>query len=253
MTGTITTSGVSSTNDETQARIDLAAILRWATRQGLSEGICNHFSLQLPGTSDQFLLNPQGIHWSEMRTSDLIVVDSRGELVKGHHTAEPTAFFIHSSVHRSRPSAKCVLHAHPPYCTALACIEAGRLEWCSQNSLFFYGRVAWDEAYNGAALDKVEGDRISSKLANADILFMANHGVLITGEDAALAFNDLYYLERAAMTQILAMSTNRPLRLIPDDVCRATREQITGENDQAYYFLEAIKRILMRECPEFAE
>ena len=253
MTERITTLDASSPYDETQARIDLAAILRWADRQGLSEGICNHFSLQSPGTSDQFLLNPQGIHWSEMRASDLLVVDSDGELVKGRYTAEPTAFFIHSSVHRSRPSAKCVLHAHPPYCTALACIDGGRLEWCSQNSLHFYGRVAWDEAYNGAALDENEGDRISSKLADADILFMANHGVLITGEDVALAFDDLYYLERAAMTQILAMSTHRPLRMIPDDICRATRAQIAGESDQAYHLLAAIKRILMRECPEFIE
>ncbi len=245
--------GRTSTSDETQARIDLAAILRWADRQGLSEGICNHFSLLLPGTTDQFLLNPQGLHWCEMRASDLLVVDSSGELIRGRYTAEPSAFFIHSSVHRSRPSARCVLHAHPPYCTALACIDGGRLEWCSQNSLRFYGRIAYDDAYNGAAFDSEEGDRISAKLADAEILLMANHGVLVTAEDVATAFDDLYYLERAAMTQIMAMNTGRPLRLIPDDVCRATRDQIAKECDQAYYFLEAIKRILMRECPEFAE
>jgi ribulose-5-phosphate 4-epimerase/fuculose-1-phosphate aldolase len=253
MTDTITPLDRSSTYDETQARIDLAAILRWADRQGLSEGICNHFSLQLPGTSDQFLLNPQGVHWSEMKASDLIVVDLNGQLIKGRYAAEPTAFFIHSSVHRSRPSAKCVLHAHPPNCTALACMEGGRLEWSSQNSLRFYGRVAWDDAYNGAAFDTAEGDRISSKLANADILFMANHGVLVTGENVALAFDDLYYLERATMTQIMVMNTGRPLSLIPEDVCRATHEKLLEESDQRYHHLEAIKRILLRECPEFAE
>ncbi|MDA1049192.1 MAG: aldolase [Planctomycetota bacterium] len=245
--------GQFAASQETQARIDLAAILRWADRQKLSEGICNHFSLLLPGTTDQFLLNPQGLHWSEMRASDLIVVDASGELVKGEYAAEPSAFFIHSSVHRSRPSAKCVLHAHPPYCTALSCIEGGRLEWCSQNSLRFYGRIAYDDAYHGAAFDNQEGDRISSKLADAEILLMANHGVLVTGEDVARAFDDLYYLERAAMTQLMAMNTGRALRLIPEDVCRATRQQIAEESDQAYHFLEAIKRILMRDCPEFAE
>ena len=239
--------------DEDQARIDLAAILRWADREGLSEGICNHFSLLVPGTTDQFLLNPQGRHWSEVRGSDLIVVDSSGELIKGHYNAEPSAFHIHSSVHRSSPSAKCVLHAHPPYCTALACIEGGRLEWCSQNSLRYYGRVAYDDVYRGAAFDRSEGDRISSKLADAEILFMANHGVLVTGEDVALAFDDLYYLERTAMAQIIAMSAGRPLRLIPDDVCRATHEQIAKDREQAYYFLEAIKRVLRRDCPTFAE
>jgi len=245
--------GVSAATNETLARIDLAAILRWADRQGLSEGICNHFSLQVPDTADQFLLNPQGLHWSEMRASDLIVVDSNGVLTRGQYAAEPSAFFIHSSVHRSRPSAKCVLHAHPPYCTALSCVEGGRLEMCSQNAIRFYGRVASDDTYNGAAFDDEEGDRISSKLADADILLMANHGVLITGEDVAQAFDDLYYLERAAMTQIMAMSTGRALRIIPEDLCRKAFGQFGAETEQAQHFLEAIKRILKRESPEFME
>jgi ribulose-5-phosphate 4-epimerase/fuculose-1-phosphate aldolase len=238
---------------ETQARVDLTAILRWADRQGLSEGICNHFSLLLPGTSDQFLLNPQGVHCSEMRASDLIVVNGDGALTKGKYPAEPSAFFIHSSVHRSRPSARCVLHAHPPYCTALSCIEGGRVEMCSQNAIRFYGRLAYDDTYNGAAFDAAEGDRISAKLADRDILLMANHGVLVVAEDAAQAFDNLYYLERAAMTQVLALSTGRHLRMIPEDVCRMAYEQFGSETAQAYHCLEAIKRILMRECPEFVQ
>ncbi len=238
---------------ETQARVNLTAILRWADRQNLSEGICNHFSLALPDITDRFLLNPQGRHWSELRASDLIVVDEAGEVTDGKYAAEPSAFFIHSSVHRRRPSAKCVLHAHPPYCTALSCIEGGRLEMCSQNAIRFYGRVAYDDTYNGAAFDDAEGVRISSKLVDQDVLLMANHGVLITGEDTAQAFDDLYYLERAARIQVLAMKTGRPLRLIPDDVCRMAYEQFGSESAQAYHFLEAIKRILTRECPEFMQ
>jgi ribulose-5-phosphate 4-epimerase/fuculose-1-phosphate aldolase len=113
--------------------------------------------------------------------------------------------------------------------------------------------VAYDDVYNGAAFDQREGDRISSKLADADVLFMANHGVLITGENVALAFDNLYYLERAAMAQILAMNTGRSLRIISDQVCRVTCDQFADECDQAYHLLEAIKRILLRECPEFAE
>ncbi|MEO2014604.1 MAG: aldolase [Fuerstiella sp.] len=239
--------------NESQARIDLAAILRWADRLGLSEGICNHFSLAVPETTDQFLLNPQGLHWSEIRASDMIVVDADGELTKGEYAAEPSAFFIHSSVHRSRPSAKCVLHAHPPYCTALSCIDGGRLEMCSQNAIRFYGRVAYDETYNGAAFDDDEGARISSKLIDKDVLVMANHGVLIAAEDAAQAFDHLYYLERAAMTQFMAMNTGRRLRMIAKNVCQMAYEQFGAESEQAYHFLEAIKRILTRECPEFME
>jgi len=236
-----------------EARIDLAATLRWAERLGLGEGICNHFSLLVPGTTDQFLLNPQGLHWSEMRASDLIIVDPAGNLIEGEREAEPSAFFIHSRIHLSRPSAKCVLHVHAPYTTALCCIEDGRLEWCSQNSLRFHGRVAYDDEYNGLALDASEGDRIGSKVANADILFLSAHGVVVTAENLALAFDDLYYLERAAMNQVIAMSTGRPLKIIPEEICQASHAQIAADRAQSYSHLTAIRRILLRESPEFAE
>jgi ribulose-5-phosphate 4-epimerase/fuculose-1-phosphate aldolase len=243
----------SDTDAVREARIDLAATLRWADRLGLGEGICNHFSLLVPGTTDQFLLNPQGLHWSEMRASDLIIVDSVGNLIEGRHEAEPTAFFIHSRIHLSRPSARCVLHVHSPYMTALCCIQYGRIEWCSQNSLRYFGRIAYDDEYNGMALDASEGDRICSKMTGADILFLSAHGVVVTAENLALAFDDLYYLERAAMNQVIAMSTGRPLKIIPDAICRATSRQIAADRQQSYSHLASIRRILLRECPEFAE
>jgi ribulose-5-phosphate 4-epimerase/fuculose-1-phosphate aldolase len=135
----------------------------------------------------------------------------------------------------------------------LSCIEGGQLEMCSQNAIRFYGRVAYDDTYNGAAFDDAEGERISSKLVDKDVLLMANHGVLVAGEDVAQAFDDLYYLERAAMIQVLAMNTGRSLRMIPDDVCRMAYEQFGAESAQACHFLAAIKRILTRECPEFMD
>src|SRR5579863_4550190 len=80
------------------ARIDLAAAFRLAARFGFHEGICNHFSLSVPGAPGHFLLNPYGMHWSEIRASDLLIVDARGQVIAGRGTAEPTAFFIHSRV-----------------------------------------------------------------------------------------------------------------------------------------------------------
>jgi len=235
------------------ARINMAATLRWADRIGLSEGICNHFSLLVPGTTDQFLLNPQGLHWSEIKASDLIIVDPEGNLIEGKHEAEPTAFFIHSRIHLGRPSAKCVLHVHAPYTTALCCIEDGKIEWCSQNSLRYYNRIAYDGDYNGMALDNSEGDRICTALQDADIAFLAAHGVVVTGPNLAYAFDDLYYLERTAMNQVMAMSTGRPLKIISDEICQATASQIASERQQSDLHLNAIRRILMSECPEFAE
>ena len=236
-----------------QAQIDLTATLRWADRLGLSEGICNHFSLVVPGTTDRFLINPQGIHWSELRTSDLLVVDPDGNVIEGKWKVEPTAFFIHSQIHLGNPSARCVLHTHMPYATALCAIDGGRLEWISQNALRFYERVAYEEAYNGLALDEAEGQRLRDKLADGKVLFLANHGVIVAGPDVATAFDDLYYLERACMVQVLAHSTGLSLKRIPDQVCRHTCEQLGADRRQAVLHLDAIKRMLKREAPAFLE
>lgn len=236
-----------------QTRVDLAAALRFAQRLGFSEGICNHFSAAVPGREGLFLLNPQGLHWSEIKAGDLIVVDSDGNLVEGRYKAEPTAFYIHSRVHRARPDAHCVLHTHMPYATALCCVEGGRLEWCSQNALRFYGRTAYDSEYNGAALDESEGDRIAAALQGRNsILFMAHHGVIVTAKTIGQAFDDLYYLERACMNQVLAQSTGLPLRIVPQSVCERFMEQMEEVPEQAELHFEAIKRILDRESPEYA-
>ena len=236
-----------------QAKLDLLAALRWAEREGLSEGICNHFSVLVPGTTDRFLLNPQGLHWSELTISDLLIVDAEGNLVEGKHEAEPTAFFIHSRIHLSKPSAKCVMHTHMPYATALCCSQRGRVEWCSQNALRYYGRIGYDDCYNGLALDEAEGDRMGQLMADHDILFLANHGVVVTAENVALGFDDLYYLERACMIQVLAESRGKPLEIIPDDLCRETHRQIIEETDQSYLHLDAIKRVLLTRYPEMLQ
>ena len=235
--------------DEAQARIDLAAALRWASRLGLGEGICNHFSVELPGAVGRFLINPQGLHWSEVTPSELVVVDAHGRKIAGRHDVEPTAFFIHGAIHRGKASARCVLHTHMPYATALTVMRDGRLEWSSQNALKFYDRVAYDDDYNGLALDEAEGDRMCSKLASADVLFLANHGVIVTGTSVATAFDDLYYLERACMVQVLAMGGGRPLRAVSESVAGKTARQMDGESTQAALHFEALKRLLDRDEP----
>ena len=233
-----------------QARIDLAAALRWAAKMGLHEGICNHFSLAVPGRTDQFLINPQGFHWAEITPDDLMLIDPDGNVIAGKHTVEPTAFFIHSRIHLSKPNAACVLHTHMPYATAITICDGGKLEWASQTALKFYGRVAYDECYNGLVLDTEEGDRICAQLENADVLFLANHGVIVCGDSVARAFDDLYYLERACQLQAVAQSTGQPLRTIPESICQHTAQQMI-EDGQYLLHLEALKRLLDRDEPEW--
>jgi ribulose-5-phosphate 4-epimerase/fuculose-1-phosphate aldolase len=232
-----------------QARIDLTAALRWAVRLGLNEGVCNHFSLTLPGHPDHFLINPQGFHWSEIKPNDLVILDGKGAIVASKNVVEPTAFFIHGGIHRGNRKA-CVLHTHMPYTTALTLLENGELQWANQNALRFYGRVAYDHGgYGGVALAKEEGDRMCKALGSADVLFLEHHGVVVGGESVAYAFDDLYYLERSCMVQVLAQSTGQKLRMIPEHLRQGVADQIGGERQQSTLHFEALKRVLDREEP----
>lgn len=236
-----------------QARVDLAAALRLAVRQGLHEGICNHFSLLVPGSRDRILINPQGLHWSEVKASDIVLIDPDGNVLEGSHTVEATAFYIHARIHVNQPKAACVLHTHMPFATAITSIDQGRLEYeTTQNGLRFLGRTAYDDEYNGLALDNSEGDRMCAKLADAEVLFLANHGVIVTGPDVASTYDDLYYLERAAQVQAYAQWTGKPLKRAAPAVAVKTAQQIAADKTQVYSHFAALKRILDREEPDYA-
>jgi ribulose-5-phosphate 4-epimerase/fuculose-1-phosphate aldolase len=223
-----------------RARIDLACALRAADEYGLGEGVCNHFSLALPDGS--FLINPQGLHWREIRPDDLVTIDAQGRKLAGHHHVEPTAFFIHGWIHRVARDAACVLHTHMPFATALTMLDGGRLEMAHQNALRFFGAVAYDDQYNGLVLEDREAERIARRLAGARVLFLASHGVIVAGPTVASAFDDLYYLERACMHQVLAMGTGRPLRRIAEHVAERTARQFDGERQQSDLHLAALRR-----------
>ncbi len=231
-------------------RVDLTAALRWAERLGLNEGIDNHFSYAVEPDGRKFLVNPLGYHWRELRASQLVFADDRRVILEGDEAVEDTAFFIHSRLHLKHPHARAVLHTHMPYATALTVIERGRLEMVSQNALQFYGRVAYLDDYEGLALDEGEGDRMAKAMGDKTVLFLGHHGVIVTGATIHQAWNDLYFLERACLVQVLAMSTGRPLRSIPP---RAVHAMVTALNsnpdavDQPRKHLEALKRILDRE------
>jgi ribulose-5-phosphate 4-epimerase/fuculose-1-phosphate aldolase len=226
-----------------EAKKDLACALRAAAHYGLGEGICNHFSLEVPGNPGHFLINPQGRLWSEIGPEDLVMIDSQGRKVEGRHEVEPTAFFIHGWIHRTVADAKCVLHTHMPFATALAMLEGGRLEMAHQNALRFYRQVAYDDTYNGLVLDDREGERIARRLAQANVLFLANHGVIVRGPNVAWAFDDLYYLERACMHQVLATGSGRPLKIVAEHVAERTARQIAGERQQSDLHLQALRRL----------
>lgn len=231
-----------------QARIELAACFQMAARYGYDEGICNHFSALVPGHPHLFLVNPYGFAFREITAENLLICDFDGHVLAGEGKPEATAFFIHARLHKLKPTVHAALHTHMPNATALSMVEGDPLLWLGQTSLKFYGRTTVDEHYNGLALGVEEGDRIAGAMGNADILFMKNHGVMVTGLNIAEAWDDLYYLERAAEVQIRAMSTGKRLAFIPAEVAKTTHEQMRqGDAASARAHMDSILRILKSE------
>jgi ribulose-5-phosphate 4-epimerase/fuculose-1-phosphate aldolase len=152
--------------------------------------------------------------------------------------------FIHAAVHRIARKT-CVMHTHMPYATALTLTKSRGLDTTlSQNAMRFHGRVAIDDEYNGLALDIGEGERIARAMNGADVAFLGNHGVVGCGERVDWAFDDLYYLERACMVQVLAQSTGQ--KLMPVDAALAARvaQQANGERMQSELFFASLRRKL---------
>ena len=227
-----------------QLRSDLALALRAAAHHGLSEGVCNHFSVELPDDSGRFLLNPRGLLWSEIQADDMVLVNAAGDVLAGRHPVESTAMFIHAAVHRIAGKV-CVLHTHMPYATALTLTRARALDTTlSQNAMRFYGRLAIDAHYNGLALDAAEGERIATAMQGSDVAFLGNHGVVACGPRIDYAYDDLYYLERACQAQVLAMSTGQPLLPVGAEVAALVAQQSMAERLQSELFFEALRRTL---------
>jgi len=234
---------------ETQLRRELAAAFRWACRLGFHEAIANHFSATL---GDDFLINPYGTHFARMRADDLLLMDHEGRVRQGHGRPDATAWHIHSRIHARLSRARCVLHTHMPYATALASTEGFRLQPIDQNAMRFYERVAYDDDFGGMALDDAEGDRLCDALGDQDILFLANHGVIVVAESVAQAFDELYYLERACQVQWLALSSGRALKPVSHAIAARTRDQWLDSKEYAALHFAELMRILDEEEPEYA-
>lgn len=225
-----------SESEET-LRIDLAAAFHLAVRYNLHESIANHFSAVLPD-GKHFLVNPFGLHFSEITASNLIVCDFDGRVVKGEGEPAASAHHIHAPIHRLVRRARVLMHTHQPYATALTMIAGGRLEWSLHTSCRFYGRVAYDTDYDGVALSDEVGERMASIIGDAELLFLGNHGVMTAAPTVAQAFDDLYFVERAAQTQLIAMSSGRALTPLAPELI----EQVAAQTRYERFDLGYVER-----------
>jgi len=236
-----------------QARIDLAAVYRLLDKYKLNEGICNHLTALVPGTTDRFLVIRYGLLWSEVTASNLVMVDAQGNIIEGEGPVETTAFQIHKAIHLADPAKyACVLHTHMPYSTAICCLKDFELKMVHQNSCRFHKGIAYDPKFNGLVLDDNEGERLASVMGGKTVLMHRSHGVIVCGASIAAAFDDLYYLERAAEVQVLALSTGQEISYVDDETASHVKAQMDkGKEEWAAAHLNALKRGLLREDPSF--
>jgi ribulose-5-phosphate 4-epimerase/fuculose-1-phosphate aldolase len=236
-----------------RTRVELAAAFRWTARLGWHEAVANHFSAVVDEHGTTFLVNPIGRHFSRVRASELVEVDA-GEVGASAvpPNVDPTAWFLHGHIHRTVPHARVVMHTHMRYATTLACLADTELVMLDQNACRFHERVAYDRGYAGMALDS-EGERIAKLLLDGrSVVFLGNHGVLVVGDSVAAAFDELYYLEKACELQVLALSTGRPLAVLPDDVAELTCRQWQEYGDAPAMHFAELMAILDDDDPSYA-
>jgi ribulose-5-phosphate 4-epimerase/fuculose-1-phosphate aldolase len=217
-----------------QERVDLAAAFRWTVRLNMHEAVANHFSLAINDDGTKFLMNPNQMHFSRIKASDLIVVDAHDpETLEGPDAPDPTAWGLHGGLHRHCPDSRL-----PPV---------------DQNACMFFNRQVIDEGYGGLAFEE-EGERCAKLFDDPKkkVMVMGNHGVMVIGDTVAETFNRMYYFERACMNYFLALQTGKPLRLIPDDIAEKTAREIEEYPEQDIRHLAELKAILDEEGSNYA-
>ena len=232
---------------------DLAAAFRWTAKLNMHEAIANHFSVCAPNSNGDFYVNGTGMHFSSIKASDLFLVEQSklNELKDRPKLVDPTALHIHGSIHKKVPHAKCILHVHSKYATALAALEDPTLPPIDQNTMRFFNRVGVYRDFGGMGFEE-ESEKMASKIGNKKVLLMSNHGVLTTGQTVADAFDELYYFERACETYITALSTQKKLKIVSDEVAEKTAQEWENfSTDARDLHLKAIRSILDKEDPSY--
>lgn len=236
--------------DLDEARCDLAAIFRWTARENMHEGIANHFSYAVSDDGQQFLMNPYGVHFSKMKASDLLLLDTAKPAKEQGDNIDPTAWAIHGAMHRNNPQARCIVHLHSHYATALSALKDPSLPAIDQTTCRFHNRVAIDNGFDGMGLGD-EAERLSTLLGNRRTMMMGSHGLMTVAETPSLAFDLAYHYERGCRTYLTALSSGLPLAYVSDDVAEKTALQWENYDAADNAYLMAIRAILDEEEPEY--
>jgi ribulose-5-phosphate 4-epimerase/fuculose-1-phosphate aldolase len=238
--------------DEWQARVELAACYRIFAMLGWSELIYNHITVRLPDSSasakPQFLINPFGLHFTEVTARNLVKINLQGEKVDGsEYPVNPAGFALHAAIHAALPEAHCVMHTHTTAGMAVACTQTG----LAQNNFYsaqLHGMVAYHD-FEGITIDPPQAQRLVQALGQHPLMLLRNHGLLAQGPTLALTFVRLWTLQRACEVQI-AQATLGPAIAVPHPVAQATTRQ-SIEFDSQFGAGQDVLDALIRQLDRF--
>lgn len=240
--------------DHWQQRVELAAAFRWTARLNMHEGVGNHLSLAVNADGSRFLMNPNLMHFSLIRASDLLLIDANDPETPNRPDApDHAAWGLHGSIHRQCPHHRCLMHVHSIHATVLASLADSTLPPIDQNTAAFFDRYVIDDDYGGLAFED-EAERCATLLSDPakKVMIMGSHGIMVTGDTVAETFNRMYYFERAAETYIRALQTGKPLRRIPDEIAEKVARETDGYAGYADSHLAGLMKILDNESADYA-
>ena len=225
----------------------LAASFRLFSRFGFDEGVAGHITARDPERLDHFWVNPFGVHFGQIRASDLILVNHRGEVVEGNYPVNGAAFAIHSQVHIARPDVVAAAHAHSIYGKSWSSL--GRLlDPLTQDSCAFYQDHGLFEDFTGVVYDPKEGERITEALGNYKAVILRNHGLLTVGHSVDEAVWWFITMERTCQSQLLAEAAGKPIK-IGHESALMTREQV-GTHMGGWFQFQPLWSRITREQPD---
>ena len=241
---------------EWQARVDCACAYRLVRHFGMDDLIYNHISARIPGT-ENFLLNPFGLLYEEICASSLIKVDLAGKVIwqpewpKGlEYTFNLAGFVIHGAIHAAKPDIQCIIHTHSLAGMAIASLKKGLLPM-TQTAMRFAKVASHD--YEGVVLEMDERKRLIDNLGDAEVMLLRNHGVLAVGRSVGEAFNNVYRVERACRTQLLAQACDDEMLLPSAAIIEKTNRLYRPEVRRPMGVLEwpAMRRLADRIDPSY--
>ena len=214
----------SVSEEEWRARVDLAALYRLVALYGWDDLVFTHISSRVPGEDNNFLLNPYGLLFEEIKASDLVKIDLEGNIVSDtDHFVNAAGFTIHSAVHGAGHQNHAVIHTHSSDGVAVSAQAQGLLP-ISQTAMVIRNECAYHD-YEGIALNHDERERLIGDLGDKHCMILKNHGLMATGANCPDAWLRLFFLERACTMQIKALSGGSELNMVSEDVIELVTDQ----------------------------